>query len=158
MVRQDYQLLTLSLKRYNKTVKRHRKTKKSKRTNLLERLKIAEQRAEDLRLLATGPELKIKTILDKLEIEYIFQYPKFDEWFFLIADFYLPEYKMMIEVDGESHFNPSARKKEAKRKRWLKKDGICVLRIKNKATKTLTSKALKARILRCYCKNNNKKC
>jgi len=101
--------------------------------------------------------MRVLALLEKLSFEFIFQEAFFDEWYFIIADFYLPGIKLIIEVDGDSHLGKSQKMKEAKRKRWLAKKGIKVLRIKNKATINMKPNHLHERILRCISKNNNKK-
>ena len=61
-------------------------------------------------------EIKIKNILDNLNIEYIHQYtiddcrnPKTNHLLFF--DFYLPLYETIIEFDGEQHFHIPKNKK-----------------------------------------------
>lgn len=61
-------------------------------------------------------EIKIKNILDNLNIEYIHQYtiddcrnPKTNHLLFF--DFYLPLYEIIIEFDGEQHFHIPTNKK-----------------------------------------------
>lgn len=140
-------------------MKRYRKYRdKSEVTDMIARSELAANRVEALRLNITKSERRVMILLDELSIEYIFQYACFDEWFFIIADFFVPSLMLMIEVDGDSHESKKQKLKEAKRKRWLAKQGIKVLRIKNKATIKLTAKQLNGRILRCISKNNNKKC
>jgi very-short-patch-repair endonuclease len=126
---------------------------KQNRIDLVARAILAEERVEELRVNITKSENRIMKLLDKLEYEYIFQYSIFDEWFFIIADFYIPEFKLMIEVDGDSHLGVVQKKKETKRKRWLLKKGIQVLRIKNKATIKMNAKQLNSRILKFVDKN-----
>jgi len=144
-----------------KLISKKSKTRKYKKTypptDLIERAQLAERRVKELRINITKSEERVMMLLDKLGYEYIFQYPEFDEWYFVIADFYLPKYMMMIEVDGDSHLGKEIKLKEAKRKRWLEKSSILVLRIKNKATFNMTPSELENKILRLYYKNNNKK-
>jgi len=112
--------------------------------DLILRAEIAEERAEELRINITKAEERIMGLLDELKMEYVFQFPKFDEWFFLIADFYLPNIKLIIEVDGPiGHSGPMAIRREKKRLKWLRSQGIDVIRIKNKSTEDLTAIRLK---------------
>jgi len=127
---------------------RRRIQDKAKPADLIERQELADKRVEYLRLNITNSELRVLNLLNTLGHKYIFQYPIFNEWYFLIADFYLPKYKLIVEVDGYSHFNAESRAKERKRKKWLKTKGISVVRIKNKATRKLSSKQLNDRIKR----------
>ena len=49
-----------------------------------------------------------------------------------ILDFYCPSEKLAIELDGEVHFNESARQYDYERKLFLEHYGIKVLRFENK--------------------------
>lgn len=129
-----------------------RKYKKANYTpqkaDLIERAAIAEKRVRELRINITKSEERVMKLLDELRYKYIFQYAMFDEWYFLIADFYLPKLRLMIEVDGDTHLGKYAKMKEAKRKKWLQSQGIDVLRIRNKATLKMTARELEIRIHR----------
>lgn len=128
-----------------------------KPADLIERRTIADERIKELRINSTRSEDRVIKLLDNLEYKYIFQYAIFNEWYFLIADFYIPKYKLIIEVDGPSHFNIESRRKEAKRKRWLLGMGIVVLRIKNNATIEMTERDLKKRITKVLSKQKKKR-
>ncbi len=45
-----------------------------------------------------------------------------------IVDFYCPKANLIIEIDGDSHFEPGARKKDAKREQYLKDNNFQILR------------------------------
>lgn len=66
----------------------------------------------------TKPELAVESILKKLNIKYIKQYPMWASYPFIhkyvrFYDFYLPEYKKIIEVNGDYwHGNPNKYKNE----------------------------------------------
>jgi len=45
-----------------------------------------------------------------------------------VVDFYCPEIKLIIEVDGDSHFEPGAQEKDVERERSLINSGFRVLR------------------------------
>lgn len=49
-----------------------------------------------------------------------------------ILDFYCPELKLAIELDGSPHFNAVAEEKDFLRDKYLEKVGIQVLRFENK--------------------------
>lgn len=82
-------------------------------------------------------------MLEEIKEEYVFQYPLYNEWYFLIADFYLPKRKLLLEVDGSYHENEKKREQERKRKIWLNSLGYEVIRIKNKDVYKLNHKKLK---------------
>ena len=48
-----------------------------------------------------------------------------------ILDFYCPEFRLAVEVDGAPHFNVIGAELDAKRDRYLEKYGIVVLRFEN---------------------------
>ena len=49
-----------------------------------------------------------------------------------IADFYCPEKRLIIELDGRVHFNSTAQEKDANRTKILEKLGFRVIRFENK--------------------------
>ena len=48
-----------------------------------------------------------------------------------IVDFYCPSEKLIIELDGQGHFDPSQQEKDVKREERLKALGFKVLRFEN---------------------------
>jgi very-short-patch-repair endonuclease len=48
-----------------------------------------------------------------------------------VIDFYCPELKLAIEVDGDSHFQQGAEKRDADRETFIKQYGIKFLRFTN---------------------------
>jgi len=48
-----------------------------------------------------------------------------------IVDFYCPEEKLVIELDGEVHFNEEAKKYDARRTKFLESLGLKVIRFEN---------------------------
>lgn len=59
--------------------------------------KLMERNAAKLRKEMTAPEKKVLSLLKKLDVKYESQKILGD----FIYDFYLPEYKLLIEVDGD---------------------------------------------------------
>lgn len=47
----------------------------------------------------------------------------------IIVDFYCPSARLVIEVDGSTHWDPDQRAKDAARDRWLWRQGLTVIRI-----------------------------
>jgi very-short-patch-repair endonuclease len=88
----------------------------------------------------TKPENAISLYLNKYDIKYIFQWDKHTcespIGNPLIFDFYLPDYNMIIEYDGQHHFF-SIKKSDIKKKiyydqikdKWAKDNNITLLRI-----------------------------
>ncbi len=48
-----------------------------------------------------------------------------------IVDFYCPEWKLVVELDGDSHFYPEAQTADTKRDSYLQSLGLRVLRFTN---------------------------
>ncbi|MBO0351913.1 endonuclease domain-containing protein [Phormidium pseudopriestleyi FRX01] len=48
-----------------------------------------------------------------------------------VVDFYAPELKLAIEIDGESHFGDEARIYDIERQTFLEATGVCFLRFTN---------------------------
>ena len=49
-----------------------------------------------------------------------------------IVDFYCPEARLVIELDGESHFSITMDEYEAARTKYLEQEGLKVIRFENK--------------------------
>ena len=78
----------------------------------------------------TNLEQKVKSFLDGWGIRYIPQYPLRQGY---IADFALPDKKIIIEVDGERwHSGKKKLKKDQFRDYMLKRAGWTTIRIKEK--------------------------
>lgn len=78
--------------------------------------------------VANALENKVKIILDELNLNHISSW-KVDNSFY---DFYLPEYNLLIEVDGKQHHSP---KLNLPKNRLAKSKGYKLLRIKEKNVK-----------------------
>lgn len=66
----------------------------------------------ELQRRATGAEIELKRKLDQLGIKYEFQWAFYYRGYAGIADFYLPEYNLIIEVDGGYHCKEEQRIKD----------------------------------------------
>ena len=53
-----------------------------------------------------------------------------------IADFYLPEYELIVEIDGKSHFTRTGRLRDQLRDRWFEKNNYRILHIRNEDVDT----------------------
>jgi very-short-patch-repair endonuclease len=49
-----------------------------------------------------------------------------------IVDFYCPECRLVIELDGEGHYSPTGGRYEAERTRYLESLGLRVVRFENR--------------------------
>jgi very-short-patch-repair endonuclease len=77
--------------------------------------------------LETTPEKVVRHFLDSVGANYIQEYKIGRFW----ADFYLPDYNAVIEVDGDYwHSLPSVKEKDTRKDKFLKLNGIIVIHIK----------------------------
>ena len=49
-----------------------------------------------------------------------------------IVDFYCPEARLVIELDGDSHFSITIDEYEAQRTKYLEEEGVKIIRFENK--------------------------
>lgn len=102
----------------------------------------------DLIKRATPWEKEFMKKLENTEIPFIFQYPVIcAKHKLFIIDFYIPKYKLAIELDGQAHYTPSGIKYDKRRTGCLKREGIRVTRIMNKLVKEITPTHIKDLIL-----------
>ena len=110
---------------------------------LKERKKIARNRIYKLRKNPTKFENIFKRRLTRLKYKFIFQKAFYNEWYFCIVDFYIPKYKVAIELDGIHHYNNfEQKKKDAGHEKYLKKKGIRVIRLRNEVALSIRAKEL----------------
>jgi very-short-patch-repair endonuclease len=69
--------------------------------------------------------------LSEMEVEFVFQYPIRCKYGY-IADFYLPEFKLLIECDGERWHN---KKRDNAKNSVVRKLGYNIIRFKGKEIK-----------------------
>jgi very-short-patch-repair endonuclease len=60
-----------------------------------------------------------------------------------IVDFYCPEEKLVIELDGDFHFDIKAKKDDDKRTKLMEKEGLRVIRFENQEILLNLEKVLK---------------
>ena len=86
------------------------------------------ERARELRKHMTPAEAKLwREYLRHLDVSVLRQRP-IDNF---IVDFYIPSLKLVIEVDGDSHFSEQGRARDAERTRVLNGYGLRVVRFTN---------------------------
>lgn len=116
-------------------------------------VQLGSQRKQELISNATEWELRIHKLMESLPFSFEFQYPIICDkrqppkkiaiqphhLKLYILDFYLPEYKLAIEIDGYAyHGDKEAKKKDKTRTKHLKWSGIDVIRLSNPMAKSLT--------------------
>ena len=86
------------------------------------------ERARELRKNMTAAEAKLwRECLRHLDVRVLRQRPI--EHF--IVDFYLPSLKLVVEVDGDSHFSDEGKARDAERTGILEGHGLRVVRFTN---------------------------
>lgn len=93
----------------------------------------AEDFRSDLIKKQTRSEARMKVALKELNVKYEFQKIFYTEKSFYIVDFYLPEYNVVIEVDGGYHNDKEQKVKDNNRTLKLTEDINHVYRIKNES-------------------------
>lgn len=86
-------------------------------------------RRQDLRNNATQPEQKLWALLRGKQLGFKFRRQHGIAHY--IVDFYSPACKLVIEVDGDSHYTDLARQQDAQRDVYLQQLGLRVLRFTN---------------------------
>ncbi len=84
---------------------------------------------QDLRNNLTQPEQKLWAILRGKQLGVKFRRQHGISHY--IVDFYSPECKLVIELDGDSHYTDAAQQKDAQRDAYLQHLGLRVLRFTN---------------------------
>ena len=88
-----------------------------------------KQQRQELRLHMTQPERKLWKLLRNNQMGYKFRRQHSIGNY--IADFYCPELKLILEVDGESHFVDFEQSYDKIREHFMMELGIHTLRLKN---------------------------
>jgi len=109
--------------------------RKKKRKQAKEKGRVIVQKfAVENRTKATEAELAFKDILNELDIKHRFQYIVQVGKKYRIADFFLPEYNTIVEIDGDYHLTEEQQQADLERTQSLlrKKRVQRILRLNNK--------------------------
>ena len=153
---EDIRVIVLGAKQRRDDVKKSRKEKKqlavekAKKNSKLRLQGKAEEFRADLIKNQTLSEKKFKLILKELNIKYEFQKIFYTEKSFYIADFYLNDYNIVIEIDGGYHNTVEQKEKDSKRTKALIKEIDGLYRVKNEAVENieLTKRLIKGFLLK----------
>jgi len=95
-------------------------------------LQLGRKFSKELKEKATRWELIVKQFLEELGYDFTFQYYTVAVDKLFILDFYFPEYKLGLEIDGKStHGSKEQIKADNERTKKLKKLGISIIRLWN---------------------------
>lgn len=140
----EYKLSVFQKKENKKKLKKERKLNyKDQKTKEL--IKRANEFRSNLISKQTDSEKILKAKLKSNSIKYEFQKIVFTKTSFYILDFYLPDYDLVIEVDGEYHFTLEQKTLDNKRSKDLKEIGYKrIRRLKNSEANSITDSELKS--------------
>lgn len=114
-----------------------------------EKQSLCSQRTRQLKRKATSAEIQMKKILLSMDVDFMFQKGFVAGNGFYICDFYLPKYKLCIEVDGEYHFTDEQKRRDSYKNRYLIERGFGVLRITNRECTSISNRSLLRLITSC---------
>jgi very-short-patch-repair endonuclease len=107
-------------------------------------------RRKDLLSKRTPSELEFGPKLKQTGFKYLTQFPTRNTPTIYFIDFYIPKYKLAIEIDGGYHNKPEQIRKDKNRTYELGKyEGITVIRFTNKESNKLTVEELRLKIEAC---------
>lgn len=88
---------------------------------------------EELLLKKTSSELHFEKCLESWGIDFKAQYLILDPKFkYVIVDYYLPDYHLIVEIDGSVHYQPDVKARDIQKDLMLKSIGFPnILRITN---------------------------
>jgi len=104
--------------------------------DIREKQSLCSQRTSNLKKRATKSETIFMNRLTDLGVRYMFQKGFIKGNNFCIADFYLPKYKLVIEIDGGYHLTDEQIKRDKNKDNYYKERGFKVLHIKNEDVET----------------------
>lgn len=120
--------------------------KKPKKIKFKPKRVIANEFADNLRNRLTKSEKHFKKLLSKINIRHTSQKIIYKEKSFYIADFYIPEKRLCIEIDGGYHTTPEQIVKDTERDAYLLANGYATWRMTNEEANALTTDALLQRL------------
>lgn len=101
-------------------------------------IEIAEEFAEARKKAPTRAERSFRALLRSVGVKFIPEKVIYNKKSFYIIDFYIPDRRLCIELDGGYHNEPEQKEKDVKRDKYLK--GLCynVWRMTNEEASDLT--------------------
>jgi len=126
--------------KYKKPINFRKKVTKRKEPSqvLTELEKVGKKFSRKLRHNVTYAERQFRIKLIATNISFGFQKPFSDNNFLYIADFYIPMFGLIIELDGGYHNTIKQEEHDSWRDRWFKRHGISVWRMTNEESFIIT--------------------
>lgn len=97
-----------------------------------------------MRATPTASERLMQSKLRAAGIAAIYQYPVVFTESYFVADFYLPKFGVILEIDGDCHLSEEQRRKDNQKDTAYKTHGFHVVRILNRDVDTFPTKSLTA--------------
>lgn len=94
---------------------------------------------------STDAEKAACSILRKLGISYVRQFPIYTGVSTFYADIYIPKYKLVLEIDGGYHFTQTQKRKDGNRSAAIRRLGYHVYRLTNKNARNVDKVLAKIR-------------
>lgn len=113
-----------------------------KRERFAEKQRLASKYKKELRKKATPQEKKVHAILKVHFPSVQFQKSFLTGPSIIIVDFFIPRRGVVIEIDGNHHYNGEQAFKDRQRDAYLRKRGFKVIRVKNREIDTIDFKTL----------------
>ena len=108
---------------------------------------MVERRRFELLEKSTAAEKAACSILSKMGVEYVRQYPIWTGRKKYYADIYVPKFKLVLEIDGAYHFTKEQIRKDENRSAGIRRLGYHVCRLTNADARQ--PKKILAKLKRC---------
>ena len=106
--------------------------RKKRNREIMKKFKVCGDRIKGLRERATPAERRFRGFLCHAKIKFKFQRAFIKKGGFVIADFYIPSKKLVIEIDGGYHLTPAQQSKDKWKDKYLIDNyGIDTMRFTN---------------------------
>ena len=114
-----------------KTQKSTPQKKYKSKGNYSDKQRLLSERQKELKQKATKEEIIFRGRLFENDIKHTFQKGVIDGKNFMIADFYIPDIKLIVEIDGGYHETSKQKARDNFKDKHYKDRGFSVIRIKN---------------------------
>jgi len=101
--------------------KKQRKALKKKNKRVDKHMAAAFNLKYDQTKQSSKYEIAFKEIIDKWGIDYIWQQPFFNNQRYVCVDFFFPDTRIVVEIDGPEHYSKERKVKDKDRNLYLKK-------------------------------------
>lgn len=118
-------------------------------TKATKRRSVAKKYSSNLKKRATKAENRFRNKLNQLKIKYKFQHIIPNTHTFYIIDFYIPNERLCIELDGGYHEDPIQQRRDRKRDKFLVSKEYKVWRLTNEEADQISLEEISSKITSC---------